>query len=216
MPFGTLLLVTATLAAPSASGPAISPKLVASLNASAAPRPARVESQRATIATPQQTDRPHQLGIGAAITASTQGAAGDVRYWFNDHIGVNMAAGWYRSFYEAPNGDRASTVHASPAIIYLIGTPNYTREVDIRPYVGGGASYLRASRPVIAPNGNVFTSETSGTGMHAFGGAEMTFKDAEQLAISGELIYYRLPVRLSSQSSLDGFNYLVAVHFYLK
>ncbi len=52
--------------------------------------------------------------------------------------------------------------------------------------------------------------------MHAFGGAELTFKDAEYLALSGELIYYRLPVQLPSRISLDGFNYLVAVHFYLK
>jgi len=58
-------------------------------------------------------------------------------------------------------------------------------------------------------------AEASGTGMHAFGGAEVSFKDAEQIALSAELIYYRLPVRISNYS-IDGLNYLVAVHFYLK
>ncbi|HYN10444.1 MAG TPA: outer membrane beta-barrel protein [Vicinamibacterales bacterium] len=210
MPFGTLLLVTATLAAPSASSPAAAPKLVATLNASS------VEAQRATSTTPQQTERPHQFGIGGSVTASTRGAAGDVRYWFSDHIGLNMTAGWYRSYYETSNGQRPSAIHASPSIIYLIGKPNYTREVDIRPFVGGGPSYLRARRPVVSPTGNILMSEASGTGMHAFGGAEITFKEAEQVALSAELIYYRLPVRLSNRSSLDGLNYLVAVHFYLK
>jgi hypothetical protein len=204
MQFATLLLVTSTLAAPTAARPSIDPTIGARL------------MQRATSTTPQQTERPHQFGVGASLTASTRGAAGDVRYWFNDHIGMNMTAGWYRSYYETPSGDRPSTIHASPSIIYLIGKPNYTREVDIRPFVGGGPSYLRASRPVVSPTGNILTSESSGTGMHAFGGAEMTFKDADQVALSAELIYYRLPVRLASRSSLDGLNYLVAVHFYLK
>jgi hypothetical protein len=190
MPFGTLVLVTATLVAPSAP------------------------NQRAT--TPQSTERPHQFGVGGSITASTRGAAGDVRYWFNDHLGVNMTAGWYRSYYETTTGERPSTIHASPSVIYMFGKPNYTREVDIRPFIGGGASYLHARRPIVSTTGNILTTESSGTGMHAFGGAEISFKDAEQIALSAELIYYRLPVRIASRSSLDGLNYLVAVHFYLK
>lgn len=216
MPLGTWFLVTATLAAPSAPGPAVSFRLAVDLNASVAARSAGATDQRATSTTPQQGERPHQFGIGGSITASTRGAAGDVRYWFNDHIGVNLTAGWYRSGFETPSGQRPTTVHVSPSVIYLIGRPNYTREVDIRPFVGGGASYLRATRPIVSPTANILTAESSGTGMHAFGGAELTFKDAEQLALSGELIYYRLPVQLSNRSSLDGLNYLVAVHFYLR
>jgi len=216
MPFGTWFLVTATLTAPSAPGPAATPIPAVDLNASVVARSAGATDQRATSTTPQPGERPHQFGIGAAITASTRGAAGDVRYWFNDHIGLNMTAGWYRSSYETPSGQRPTTVHVSPSVIYMIGKPNDTREVDIRPFVGGGASYLRATRPIVSPTANILTVESSGTGMHAFGGAEFTFKDAEYLALSGELIYYRLPVQLPSRSSLDGLNYLVAVHFYLK
>ena len=199
MPFGTLILVTATLAAPSAPSPATT-TLGVNLNASVAARPARAEGQRATSTTPQQTARPHQFGIGGSITASTRGAAGDVRYWFNDHIGLNMTAGWYRSYYETPSGERPSTIHASPSVIYLIGKPNYTREVDIRPYVGGGASYLRATRPIVSSTGNILTAESSGTGMHAFGGVEVSFEEADQFrAQREELIDHRSPVRLSSR-----------------
>jgi hypothetical protein len=198
MPFATLLLVTSTLAAPTAARPASAPSSVAQ-------RPAPQAS----------STRPHQLGFGGSITASNGGAAGDVRYWFGDHVGLNMTAGWYRSGYETRSGDRASTVHASPSILYMIGKPNDTRAVDFRPYVGGGASYVRSSMPVVSPSGAIRMSEASGTAMHAFGGAEVTFKEVEQMAFSGEVVYYRLPVRLSN-NALDGFNYVIAVHFYVK
>ncbi len=213
MPFGTVLLITATLAAAGADSPAGKLKSVAIVHDAAA-RPVAAVAQRA--ATPAPTERPHQFGIGGSLTASTRGAAGDVRYWFNDHFGVNMTAGWYRSYYQTTTGDRPTTTHASPSVIYMFGKPNYSREVDIRPFVGGGLSYLRSRRPIVAPTGGTRISEASGTGMHAFGGAEMTFKEAEQIALSGELIYYRLPVRLSNTTSMDGLNYLIAVHFYLK
>jgi hypothetical protein len=195
MTFAALLLVTSTL------------------TSSGAVPAAAASGQR--VAQTQARERPHQFGIGGSITASNRGAAGDVRYWFGDHLGLAVNAGWYRSYYETAGGDRASTIHASPAIIYMFGQPNYTRDVDIRPFIGGGASYLRSRRPVLVPTGDIRMSETSGTGMHAFGGVEVTFKEAEQVALSGELIYYRLPIRLSN-NSIDGFNYLIAVHIYLK
>jgi hypothetical protein len=66
------------------------------------------------------------------------------------------------------------------------------------------------------PSGSATMSEASGTGMQAFGGAEITFKEADQVALSAELIYYRLPIRLMNINSIDGMNYLIAVHFYLK
>lgn len=209
MPFATLLLVTSTLAAPGAArvGDVTSGVIFETV----VPRTAT--AQRAAPA--PRGERPHQFGIGGSVTASTRGAAGDIRYWFSDHIGLSMTAGWYRGFYQTTAGDRPSTIHCSPAIMYMIGKPDYTRDVDIRPFVGGGASYLRSRRPVVATTGNIRMAEASGTGMHAFGGAEVTFKEAEQVALSAELIYYRLPVRLSN-NSIDGLNYLVAVHIYLK
>jgi opacity protein-like surface antigen len=107
--------------------------------------------------------RPHQFGFGGSISASNGGAAGDVRYWFGDHLGLNMSAVWHRSGYETRTGQRASTVHASPSIIYMFGKPNYTREVDIRPYAAGGASYVQSSTPVMSPSGAMLMSEASGT-----------------------------------------------------
>jgi len=52
--------------------------------------------------------------------------------------------------------------------------------------------------------------------MQAFGGAEFMFKDAPRFALSSELTYYRLPDRIERTSTLDGLNYVIAVHFYLK
>jgi hypothetical protein len=190
MPFATLLLLTSTLA-----GPAVS-------------------AQRA-VTPAQQTVPPPRLGIGGSITASNFGAAGDVRYWFTEHFGAQMSAGWYQSSYQTPSGDHASTMHAAPSVIYLIGSTDPTREVSIRPYIGGGASFVRSTQPFVGPNGRIILSENSGTGMQAFGGAELMFKDAPRFALSGELVYYRLPDRVGS-TSLDGLNYVIAVHFYLK
>ena len=191
MPLATLLLLTSTLAAPA------------------------ISAQRAAMPA-QQTAPPPRLGIGGSITASNYGAAGDVRYWLNDHLGVQMSAGWYQSSYQTPSGDHASTMHAAPSVIYLIGSTDPTRAVYIRPYFGGGASYVRSSQPFVAPNGRITLGENSGTGMQAFGGAEVMFKDAPRFALSGELVYYRLPDSVASTTSLDGLNYVIAVHFYLK
>lgn len=213
MPFATLLLVTSTLAAPTAARPADERTGDPSSTSLAWSAPASIAAQRPG---PQASStRPHQFGFGGSITASNGGAAGDVRYWVGDHLGLDMSAGWHRSGYETRTGQRASTVHASPSIIYMFGKPNYTREVDIRPYAGGGASYVRASTPVMSPSGAMLMSEASGTGMHTFGGAEVAFKDVEAMTFSGELVYYRLPVRLSN-NAYDGFSYLIAVHFYVK
>jgi hypothetical protein len=213
MPFATLLLVTSTLAAPTAARPADERAGDLSRTSLAWFAPVSVAAQRPG---PQASSpRPHQLGFGGSISASNGGAGGDVRYWFGDHLGLTMSAGWHRSGYETRTGQRASTVHASPSILYMFGRPNYTREVDIRPYFGGGASYVRSSMPVMSPSGAMLMSQASGTGMHTFGGAEVAFKEVEAMTFSGELVYYRLPVRLSN-NAYDGFSYLIAVHFYVK
>ena len=213
MPFATLLLVTSTLAAPTAIRPADERAGDLSRTSLAWLAPVSIAAQRSQ---PQASSpRPHQFGFGGSITASNGGAGGDIRYWFGDHLGLTMSAGWHRSAYQTSTGDRASTVHASPSVLYMFGKPNYRREVDIRPYVGGGASYVRSSMPVASPNGGVRTSEASGTGLHTFGGAEVAFKEVEAMTFSGELVYYRLPVRLSN-NAYDGFSYLIAVHFYVR
>ena len=88
-----------------------------------------------------------------------------------------------------------------------------SRDVDLRPYAGGGISYGSASSRL--QSGTLTTTRTSGMGMQAFGGVEMTFKDSDNVAISAEMGYYRQPVRVITSPVADGVTYRVFVHFYL-
>src|SRR6476660_2910728 len=55
------------------------------------------QTPRPVSGTQQSQSQPHQLGLGAAVTMTNRGARASVRYWFGNHIGVNMQASWYRA-----------------------------------------------------------------------------------------------------------------------
>lgn len=158
---------------------------------------------------------PHTLGVGGSIVATNRGVGGSMRYWFGK-LGVDLNASYYngsggRSTYSA------STFQASPSVIYIVSNPNSTREVDVRPYLGGGISYAQTSAlpPSYSP-GNTTRPDTTGIGMQVFGGAEIGFKDTERLTLSVEGIYHNLPSRFAPSNSISGFNVGVALHYYLK
>jgi len=112
------------------------------------------------------------------------------------------------------NDATGSTFAVLPSVIVMLTKPDDTRQVDVRPYVGGGVNYVRSTRPVSFSSSNQVRA--SGVGGQAFGGVELTFRDAQQVTVSAEGIYYRLPVRYINANAIDGFNYRVAVHIYLK
>ena len=41
---------------------------------------------------------------------------------------------------------QGSTFAVMPSVMYMVTKPNLLRDVDIRPYVGGGLNYVHASR----------------------------------------------------------------------
>jgi outer membrane protein W len=99
----------------------------------------------------------------------------------------------------------------------MLTKPDETKDVDIRPYVGAGMSYVSTSRPRTTAFGEPPTLQRfSGTGGQVFGGIEMTFKEADWITISAEGIYYKMPVHFVNSAVIGGFNYLMAIHFYLK
>jgi hypothetical protein len=193
--------------------------------ASAIARPVLVQSaQRRRPASPggenggsPTHERPHQFGIGGSLVASNRGASGGFRYWFGQHVGVNFTAGWYpnRSRSASTTGNNGSTVAVLPSVIFMLTKPNTTRQVDIRPYVGGGVNYIRATRPGTSGTSNAVQRE-SGMGSQVFGGAEVTFRDIDMMTISGEGVYSVLPTSYVTSSIRDGFNFVFAVHFYLR
>jgi outer membrane protein W len=206
MQIAFLLLVTSALVAPPA----------ASLSSSS---PAAAQ-QRAAAAPTATISQAHRLGFGGAVAVSNQGFSGSTRYWFSRHVGVSMAAGWYRPRQYGYSGysssvSSPSTVMASPSLMVTFNSTDPNREVSLRPYLGVGASYMHAtSRPgqvAGAPAGTY--SNTTPVGL---GGTELFFRDHPSLTLSVDGIYYRLPSQFVSRANVNGLNFQVSAHFYLK
>src|SRR6185503_2843279 len=174
--------------------------------------------QQAENRDPKSGERPHTVGLGSQVSVSNRGAGGGGRFWFGERLGRNINVGWYNPRYTVAGttGRPGSTFGAFPSFILMLRKPDGTRDIDVRPYIGGGMSYISGSQRVINNSGIYEYQRANGTGGQAFGGVELTFKEADWMTISAEGIYYRLPVRIVNSQVVDGFNYLLAFHFYLK
>ena len=190
MTFAPLLLVTTLMAAP------------------AAPADAQVRP----VPPPPQSTAQHTLSFGGSIVAGSNGATGGFNYWFNDHVGVQMSVGYYVLPHYYSTNSSGSTFQAAPSVLVMLTPPNQTRDVNFRPYLGGGINYVSSSTPV-SPSAGV---TTSGTGGQAFGGVEMSFKDTPGLAITMEAAYFHLPEGFAGTGYIGGMNYLLGVRFYVK
>lgn len=212
MSFDTVCFIAFALAAAPQSAPAIpsAAELVGAERVIVTAEPAQEQAPARSA-----VDRPHRFGLGATMTASNRGAGGAMRYWFGEYVGVDFSAQWYRPRYTVASGSRGSTFQAIPSVVILLKKPNLTRDVDLRPYVGGGLNYVRSTRPLANPS-QTAAARSSGVGGQVFGGVEMTFREAPQVTISGEAVYYKLPINYVGASMIGGMNYIMAVHFYLK
>ena len=207
---GSVVVLAALLSAQQQALPPTPPDVPARPAASAAEQQRGVEERERTSG-----DRPHTVGLGSQVSMSTRGGGGSGRFWLSDRLGVNLNMSWYKPRYQVAGQDAGSTFGAFPSFMLMLTRPDATRDIDVRPYVGGGLSYVSTPRYVVA-NGVTQRNRISGTGGHAFVGTELTFKEADWMTISAEGIYYRLPVRFANTSVVDGFNYQLAFHFYLK
>ena len=165
-------------------------------------------------------ERPHQIGLGAQMGLSSRGGGGAFRMFMTPQLGFNFSASYYPGTrYNTVNGPvSGSTFAVMPSVMYMITKPNLLRDVDLRPYVGGGLNYVHASGrplPTTVPGVISYGSE-SGIGGQVLGGVEMTFRSADYITISFEGTYYRVPGTYQNASLRDGFQYALAFHFYLK
>jgi hypothetical protein len=151
---------------------------------------------------------PHQFGIGGALGASigrVSRVGGSMRYWFSERVGLEMNASWVHNGFSTPS---ENFVYAMPSLLVTLTPVKSIGRVDLRPYAGGGPNLVHASGPA----GEVVG--TGGMGMQAFGGVEVTFKDANQLAISVETRYTHAPV--TAINLRNGTYSLIEVHYYLR
>jgi hypothetical protein len=177
------------------------------------PREGRQQSQEEGRP-PMSVDRPHTVGLGGQVSVSNSGVGGGTRLFFGKQLGVNLNAFWYNGSPTAYGPSQGSTYGAVPSFMFMLTQPS-TRDVEIRPYVGGGMSYISSSRPVTTAN-TTMSERFTGVGGQVFGGVELTFREAQFMTISAEGIYYKLPVAMVNTSMMDGMNWLMAVHFFVK
>jgi hypothetical protein len=212
------LLVTLALSVPGHDVPN-TPQAPTSPAVSNAPKSNDEDQTQLERRTRQSGERPHTFGLGGQLGISNRGAGASTRLFFGERLGVNLNASWHKhpSFTTSSGTYSRSTFVTHPSFIFLLTKPDPSKDVDLRPYAGAGASYVSTSRPrFIVPTGTITTQRTSGTGGHVFGGVEMTFSEADWMTISAEGIYYKLPSAFVNRALVGGFNYLLAVHFYLK
>lgn len=159
--------------------------------------------------------RPHKFGLGTNITAGNRGAGGSFRYWFGERVGLDAGVRWYLG-QRMPSGSRASTFQTSPSLLFMLTDSHPDREIDIRPYVGGGFNYVRAASPITTTPSGATATNRSGVGTQGFGGTEITFKEADQITISVEVGYYKLPAAFANTIYVGGWNYLLLFTYYLR
>jgi len=220
MQIASWLLVTSTLVAPSPAPPATNAPVI---RVAPAPPAASFDAaqQRQTVAPANSSMAAHRLGVGGSLAVSNYGISGSSRYWFSKHVGLSMSAGWFRprgygySTGVATQAQRSSTLSATPSLMVTFNSTDPGRAVSLRPYVGVGVSYVRAtSQPVQAASAAAGTY--SSTTPQEFGGAEMFFRDHPNFALSAEATYYRLPAQFVNRYYVNGLNFNIAAHFYLK
>lgn len=212
MGFSWLFLTVALSGSPQQAPPAAPPALTLPT------APIRARFDTAADAQPQQqgeralpqNDRPHVVGVGSAITGGSQGIGGATRFFFNERIGIDFNVSWYHPQVRSATG---SIFQVTPSFQYMLKPMNELAAVDIRPYVGGGLNYVYSS---YRPSYVVDYTANGGLGGQAYGGAEITFEDAKFLTISVEGRYYALPVHTVNVSMVDGMNFLMMLHFYLR
>jgi hypothetical protein len=142
----------------------------------------------------------HRLGIGAGMLSGTpNGFAATARLWRSERIGVRVDVARY-AVPVLPAGSY-TTLHVEPSL--LVSTSDrVTNYFWFRPYAGGGISLRRHApeRPI---------------GVQLFGGTEVSFAGAPQLALSADVGYR------SRQSALDtlrigGYGVTVSAHWYVR
>ena len=204
-----LLLLAAVLAAqvqPPQSRP-VEPRFAVTFDA-----PPASDGQADRQSVSRTRERPHTFGLGGSVAASTSGIGGAFRYWFGEYVGVDFSAVWSRPQVGASaNGTMAQI---TPSVLVMLRPAKVGADFDIRPFVGGGLMWAYSSYPTIS--GRNTGGSTSGLGGQIYGGAEMVFADAPSLAISAEGVYTTVPSGLYYANTVDGFNFVLAFHYYVK
>ena len=207
----------------SRSEPAETGRMIRTSAASALPEPESVPTTTTTVAidpqpAPRALARPpapvlpsHIVGLGGRLGGQTAGFAATGRAWSSGPFGVQVELG--RTTYTSTvSADRLSSTQIAPSVIYSL--PDVvTNAVWVRPYVGSGASIYRST--LSGPTPGVSGPVDTGLGYQAFGGAEFTWANLPQLAVSADLRQAWVPTSVDG-FELGGLGFSMSAHWYVK
>jgi opacity protein-like surface antigen len=153
----------------------------------------------------------HVVGLGGRMGSEAFGFAATGRAWSTRRLGLQVEVS--RSSQSGlVAAERASTMQFAPSVIY---SPRdvLSDAMWVRPYLGGGVNIARSSRDTLT------TEESSvdrGLGFQMFGGAEFTWANVPQLAVSADLRRLWLPVPFSEAERAGRFGVSMSIHWYLR
>lgn len=176
----------------------------------AAPSPA-VQQPGEPAAPPPPTERPHKVGLGGF---GGSGGGVSFRYFPHAQLGVDVDLAFSGGSTGSRSTPGGATFRVAPSAVFMFTQTHPLWDIDVRPYAGVGFNYAYTSRVF----GQTSTSQlrSSGLGMQAFGGAELTFAGVDRIAISAQVAYYRLAVQPVNLLSTSGTDFYLMFHYYMK
>jgi hypothetical protein len=149
------------------------------------------------------------IGLGGRLGTQALGFAATGRAWTQRRVGAQIEAG--RSTYTAAfGGNQLKATQFAPSVIY---SPRnvVTNAIWARPYIGGGVNFYRSTFRSSLGFPDV---ADSGVGSQMFGGAELTWANVPQVALSADLRHLWAPT--TNGFELGGMGFSVSGHWYVK
>ena len=117
----------------------------------------------------------HVVGVGGRVNSFVSDLGATARTWVNNRLGVQLEVSRSR-IASIDAREHATSVQVAPSVLYSLPDAA-TDSLWLRPYVGAGSSFYRATLGSGTP-------ANKGMAFRAFGGVEATLAAAPQFALS--------------------------------
>jgi hypothetical protein len=164
--------------------------------------------QRVSTASPAAVLLPsHVVGVGARMGSNTLGFGATGRAWSRRRFGVQVEIS--RSTHTSGVvPEHPTTMQVASSVIYSMSS-FVTDTMWVRPYLGSGAGIYRSTRNPLTPG--VSNASDSSVGYQAFGGAEFTWANLPQFALSADVRQQWAPAPFGG-----GIGCSLSLHWYVK
>lgn len=202
----------AALSAPRSSAPAPASSAPATASASNGEQGAPLNAQVTPMPTQYVQPPSHFIGLGGNLMgASPVGFGATVRTWSRGQPSFQMTVSHSSQTSLTAPGEVAS-LQIAPSLLYSL-RDRLTDYLWLRPYFGGGVTFVRDSLRDITPG--VTDSTKNGFGWQGFGGAELTFPSVPKFTLSADVGYYWRPESFTGFER-DRIGVSVSAHWYVK